>query len=98
MTRPDLLHSGVCDVVGLFDQDYQWHERGQVWATPGRRGRDRGDDRPARRRPCCVNGEQSMVNNGRHEDVAFGVAAGLPGRTPPWASAPFACIATPLSR
>jgi pimeloyl-ACP methyl ester carboxylesterase len=35
MTRPDLLRSWVCDVVGLFDEDYEWHERAQVWATPG---------------------------------------------------------------
>ena len=35
MTRPDLLHSWVCDVIGLFDEDYQWHELARVWATPG---------------------------------------------------------------
>jgi hypothetical protein len=35
MTRPDLILSWVCDVIGLFDQDYRWHDLGQVWATPG---------------------------------------------------------------
>jgi pimeloyl-ACP methyl ester carboxylesterase len=35
MTRPELVRSWVCDVIGLFDQDYQWHDRVQVWATPG---------------------------------------------------------------
>ena len=34
MTRPELVRSWVCDVIGLFDQDDQWHDLGQVWATP----------------------------------------------------------------
>src|ERR1700738_3446844 len=35
MTRPELVRSWVSDVIGLFDQDYRWHDRVQVWATPG---------------------------------------------------------------
>jgi pimeloyl-ACP methyl ester carboxylesterase len=35
MTRPERVRSWVCDVIGLFDQDYRWHDRAQVWATPG---------------------------------------------------------------
>jgi pimeloyl-ACP methyl ester carboxylesterase len=35
MHRPELVHSWVSDVVGLFDPDYVWHELAQVWQTPG---------------------------------------------------------------
>jgi hypothetical protein len=30
---PELLRSWVCDVIGLFDQDYRRHDRAQVWAA-----------------------------------------------------------------
>jgi pimeloyl-ACP methyl ester carboxylesterase len=33
--RPDLLHSWVTDVAGLFDPAYVWHDFAQVWQTPG---------------------------------------------------------------
>jgi pimeloyl-ACP methyl ester carboxylesterase len=35
MSRPDLLRSWCSDVVGVFDQDYVWHELAQLWQTPG---------------------------------------------------------------
>lgn len=35
MHRPELVRSWVSDVVGLFDQDYVWHDFAQVWQTPG---------------------------------------------------------------
>lgn len=35
MTRPDLLRSWVCDTIGIFDEDYQWHDLAQTWVTPG---------------------------------------------------------------
>ncbi|HEX5143896.1 MAG TPA: alpha/beta hydrolase [Mycobacterium sp.] len=35
MNRPELLHSWVSDVVGVFDEDYVWHDMAQVWQTPG---------------------------------------------------------------
>ena len=35
MHRPELVRSWVCDVVGLFDPDYVWHDMAQVWQTPG---------------------------------------------------------------
>ncbi len=34
-TRPDLIRSWVCDVLGLVDPDYVWHDFAQVWQTPG---------------------------------------------------------------
>ena len=35
MTRPDLLHSWVSDVLGLLHQDYVWHARAQTWQEEG---------------------------------------------------------------
>ncbi len=35
MHRPELVRSWASDVVGLFDQDYVWHDMAQVWQTPG---------------------------------------------------------------
>jgi pimeloyl-ACP methyl ester carboxylesterase len=33
--RPDLLHSWVTDVAGIFDPAYVWHDFAQIWQTPG---------------------------------------------------------------
>jgi pimeloyl-ACP methyl ester carboxylesterase len=35
VSRPDLVHSWVSDVIGIFDPDYQWHDLAQTWQTPG---------------------------------------------------------------
>jgi pimeloyl-ACP methyl ester carboxylesterase len=35
MHRPELVRSWASDAVGLFDQDYVWHDMAQVWQTPG---------------------------------------------------------------
>jgi pimeloyl-ACP methyl ester carboxylesterase len=35
MNRPDLVRSWVTDAIGVFDQDYVWHELAQIWQTPG---------------------------------------------------------------
>jgi pimeloyl-ACP methyl ester carboxylesterase len=72
MTRPELLRSWVCDVVGLFDQDYQWHELGQVWATPGA-----GEDAIAAMiGPPVAERAAALVKKGMHEDVVLSVAEG----------------------
>jgi pimeloyl-ACP methyl ester carboxylesterase len=72
MTRPDLVHSWVCDVIGLFDQDYQWHELGQVWSTPGA-----GEDAIAAMiDPPVAERAAALVKKGMHENVALPVAAG----------------------
>ena len=34
-TRPDLIRSWACDVLGLFHPDYVWHDFAQIWQTPG---------------------------------------------------------------
>jgi pimeloyl-ACP methyl ester carboxylesterase len=33
--RPQLVRSWTTDIAGCFDPDYVWHERAQVWQTPG---------------------------------------------------------------
>jgi pimeloyl-ACP methyl ester carboxylesterase len=35
MTRPDLLHSWVSDVLGLLHPNYVWHARAQTWQQEG---------------------------------------------------------------
>ena len=72
MTRPELVRSWVCDVIGLFDQDYQWHDLGQVWATPGA-----GEDAVAAMiDPPVTERAAELVKKGMHKDVAFPVAEG----------------------
>jgi pimeloyl-ACP methyl ester carboxylesterase len=34
MTRPDLLRSWASDAIGVFDEDYVWHDLAQAWQTP----------------------------------------------------------------
>lgn len=34
-SRPDLVRSWTMDIAGCFDPEYVWHERAQVWQTPG---------------------------------------------------------------
>lgn len=35
ISPPELLRNWASDVVGMFDQDYTWHELAQRWQTPG---------------------------------------------------------------
>ena len=35
MARPDLLRSWVSDAVGVFDEEYRWHDLAQQWQQPG---------------------------------------------------------------
>ena len=34
MHRPELVRSWASDIIGVFDQDYVWHDLAQVWQTP----------------------------------------------------------------
>lgn len=70
MHRPELIRSWATDVVGLFDEDYVWHDMAQVWQTPGA-GEEMlqnmiGGGLPAR--------TELMVSFGFPEDVAAAVA------------------------
>ena len=35
MERHDDIRSWASDIAGCFDPDYVWHERAQIWQTPG---------------------------------------------------------------
>lgn len=35
LDRPDLIRSWTTDIAGCFAPDYVWHDRAQVWQTPG---------------------------------------------------------------
>ena len=35
MTRPDLIRSWASDLVGIFDENYEWHDLAQSWVIPG---------------------------------------------------------------
>lgn len=72
MTRPELLRSWVCDVIGLFDPDYTWHELAQEWATPGA-GEKAITAMVAR---PVADRTAALVKKGMHEDVAVHVAEG----------------------
>jgi pimeloyl-ACP methyl ester carboxylesterase len=72
MTRPELVRSWVGDVLGLFDQDYRWHDLGQVWATPG----DGEDAIKAMIEPSVAQRAASLIDGGMHGDVALSVAEG----------------------
>jgi hypothetical protein len=59
-------------VIGLFDQDYQWHDLGQVWATPGS-----GEDAIAAMiDPPVTERAAALVKKGMHKDVTLAVAEG----------------------
>ena len=34
MTRPELIHSWVSDVAGIFEPDYTWHRLARTWQSP----------------------------------------------------------------
>jgi pimeloyl-ACP methyl ester carboxylesterase len=71
-TRPDLVRSWVCDVIGLFDVDYQWHALAQLWATQGA-----GEDAIATLiDPPVAERAAALVKKGMHEAVALPVAEG----------------------
>ena len=35
IAQPELVRTWAMDIAGCFDPDYVWHERAQVWQTPG---------------------------------------------------------------
>lgn len=35
IAQPEMVRSWAMDIAGCFDPDYVWHERAQVWQTPG---------------------------------------------------------------
>ena len=72
MSRPDLVRSWVCDTIGIFDEDYQWHDLAQIWQAPGA-----GEDAIARMVNSTVEARTAdLVELGMRYDVAQHVAEG----------------------
>ena len=73
MHRPELVRSWVCDVLGLFDEDYVWHDMAQVWQTP-----DAGEEALDAMMAGGVPGRtELLVSLGFPPDIAAAVAGGL---------------------
>ncbi len=72
MARPDLLRSWVSDAIGIFDEDYVWHDLAQVWQQPGV-----GEDAIAQMLGGSPAGKVArLVSSGCPQGVAERVAAG----------------------
>lgn len=72
MERPELVRSWACDVLGIFEPDYVWHDLAQAWQTPGV-----GEEHIAAMlggTPAAKAGR--MVGNGISPEVAEQLAAG----------------------
>jgi len=92
MTRPELIRSWVCDVIGLFDQDFQWPDHTQVWATPGA-----GEDAVAAMiDPPVSERAAALVDRGQARRRCATRRRGAERRH--GATASSACTATPPSR
>jgi pimeloyl-ACP methyl ester carboxylesterase len=72
MARPDLLHSWVSDVIGVFEPDYVWHSLAQIWQKPGDGERAIGELIGAPLAARAAN----LVAMGVPEPTASAVAAG----------------------
>jgi pimeloyl-ACP methyl ester carboxylesterase len=72
MSRPDLVRSWVCDTIGIFDEDYQWHDLAQTWQTPGV-----GEEAIERMVDASLEDRTAdLVGLGMRHDVAQHVAEG----------------------
>jgi pimeloyl-ACP methyl ester carboxylesterase len=71
MHRPALVRSWASDVVGLFDQDYVWHDMAQGFQTP-----ETGEQLVAMMQDgSVVERAQQLVSFGIPQDVATSFAA-----------------------
>jgi pimeloyl-ACP methyl ester carboxylesterase len=72
MSRPDLVRSWVCDTIGIFDEDYEWHDLAQIWQAPGT-----GEEAIDRMVNSTVEARTAdLVELGMRYDVAQHVAEG----------------------
>jgi pimeloyl-ACP methyl ester carboxylesterase len=70
MERPDLVRSWAMDIAGCFAPDYVWHDRAQVWQTPGA-----GEESVAAMASLSVTDRASMFESlGMTPDIARAVA------------------------
>lgn len=72
VSRPDLVRSWCCDVLGLFHPDYVWHDLAQVWRTP-----DAGERAVAEMLGAPIEGRVALFEGfGIPPDVARDMAEG----------------------
>jgi pimeloyl-ACP methyl ester carboxylesterase len=70
MERPDLIRSWAMDIAGCFAPDYVWHDRAQVWQTPGA-----GEESVAAMASLSLANRASMFESlGMTPDIARAVA------------------------
>ncbi|MBW0105634.1 alpha/beta hydrolase, partial [Pseudonocardia sp. KRD-291] len=69
----DLLRSWASDIVGVFDEDYVWHDLAQVWQTP-----EAGEQAVAQMVGTPVaDAARRLSSRGMEAGVAERVAAGM---------------------
>ncbi|TCK21191.1 alpha/beta fold hydrolase [Pseudonocardia endophytica] len=75
LLRPDLVRTWASDIVGVFDEDYVWHDLAQAWQTPevGEKAVAALVDAPADLQA------QRLAERGMEASVARKVAAGVDG-------------------
>jgi pimeloyl-ACP methyl ester carboxylesterase len=72
LSRPDLVRSWACDVLGIYDPEYQWHEFARRWQTP-----DVGEaDVLARFGGTAEERTEALAERGMSRQVAARVAEG----------------------
>lgn len=72
IARPDLLRSWTSDIVGVFDEDYVWHDLAQLWQGPdGERAVAQMMGAPA------ADKARRLAEFGMDAEVADRVAAGM---------------------
>lgn len=73
LVRPDLVRTWASDIVGVFDEDYVWHDLAQTWQTEGA-----GEESVAKLvgAPTDVQAAR-LARHGMSEAVAGKVAAGI---------------------
>jgi hypothetical protein len=73
MNRPELVRTWVSDILGVFDQDYVWHDLAQQWQTPGQ-GEAVVEAMTA---PPPQARAAAFVGGGMHPTIADRVAPGI---------------------
>ena len=73
MERPDLLRSWASDIVGVFDEDYVWHDLAQAWQSA-----ELGEQAVARMFGApAADRARRLAERGMTAEVAEAVAAGM---------------------
>ena len=73
MSRPELVRTWVCDIPGVFDPEYVWHDLAQQWQTP-----DVGETAVAEFASMAVADRADFLTGaGMAADIAIRVSPGI---------------------